>query len=80
MAFAVAVLLFVSFCAFIFAFVSDIEISSRTLNDEIVGARGKFTIAKRIECKSKLRDIVQFHSDTRELSDFFNSVIQSQHF
>lgn len=57
-------------CLFLNAFSTDIEINLRELNELAIEAETYgLTMRRKIQMKKKLIDIMQFHSQAKELSD-----------
>ena len=67
-------ILFVGFCIFVTAFVSDIEESLRPFNSDFTAVRGIKNLNKRkqLKMKGKLFDIIEFHSESIGLTKRFS--------
>lgn len=68
--FFVLLCFFIGFCFISLTFLSDIETSLKNLNTEIISKSGneRFSIAERINLKTKFFRIVKFHADVKQLS------------
>lgn len=60
-------------CTLVGSFAIDIKEHFSDLNDIAVNSEGKFNAEKLIEIKGKLCNIMQFHSDIKQLIIHFDS-------
>lgn len=75
--FVVTLILVIGICNFGVSFVSDIEENLRNLNDDIVlSTEQKLSSIEWTEIRVKFIEIIQFHADAKELSNFDSTKYQ----
>lgn len=74
--FVVALLFIVGFCLFLSAFIEDIEDGLSQLNKCLKKEKvTSLTIVKQIETRKSFSEIIQFHSEVKELSFYSSSFL-----
>lgn len=63
----ITLIIIIGLCSFVTDFVSDLEQDLRDLNSDLIGIKnGIFPTADRIKIKTKLIDVIKFHSEAIE--------------
>lgn len=69
--FIVTISLYIGFCVYGIAFVHDIQLNLQSLNADVINEHKNLTTEKRIKIKEQFCDIIRFHIDAKQLSEWY---------